>query len=159
MIEIHTFKYGGKPHYSYPLHLVEQRPDLWILRGEYDRPLVHHTRGLHVPIKNESIEFVWPGRPYMVAVDVTGGKVGQYYCNIILPPTITEGRIEWVDLDLDLVVQPDLTYELIDQEDLEINSIKYGYPPEVIAGAWRAADELIALVKGRHYPFDGGALR
>ncbi|HYF79937.1 MAG TPA: DUF402 domain-containing protein [Symbiobacteriaceae bacterium] len=159
MIDVHTYKYGRIPHYFYQVELVERTADLWIVRGQYGRKVQHYSKGITFEVKNRSIEFFWPGRPYTVGADITNGKIDSYYCNIILPPTMTGDVVEWVDLDLDLIVKPDLTYQLIDQEDLEVNSVKYGYPPDVISGAWRAADELIALVKERQYPFDGGALR
>ncbi|HWI65083.1 MAG TPA: DUF402 domain-containing protein [Symbiobacteriaceae bacterium] len=155
MIYVHTYKYGGQPHYSYPMQVIAQSPELWVLRGEYGRLLEHHTRGQTFSIPNISIEFVWPGRGYSVAVDMTNGKPERYYCNIILPAVLSADRVEWVDLDLDLLVAADLTWKLDDEDEFEVNQRRFGYPPEVVAGARQAAAELIALVEARAFPFDG----
>lgn len=158
MIDVHTFKYDGSPHYSYRVELVERTEDLWVLKGEYGRTLIHHTRGETYVIPNQSVEFVWPGRPYMVAVDVTSGKADRFYCNVILPPTFADDRIEWVDLDLDLVVAADLSWELVDEDEFLAHQDRFGYPPEVVALARQAAADLIKMVEARAFPFHGGQL-
>ena len=158
---VQTFKYGGIPHYTFPVKVVDRSPELVIAAGEFGRALVHHTRGFTIPVQNRSVEFYWPGRPYNVAVLIgAGGSVERYYCNVTLPPAVLEDRILVVDLDLDLdVVEPDLQYEVLDRDEFEENAVRYGYPPSVVAGAEAALQALIKLVEGRAFPFDGSAER
>ncbi|HWI50518.1 MAG TPA: DUF402 domain-containing protein [Symbiobacteriaceae bacterium] len=155
MIEVHTYKYGGVPHYEFPVQLVSRTPKLWIVRGKYGRKFVHHTKGITFTIPNDSLEFYWTGRWYTIALDISGGLGQGYYCNINLPPLLQGDRVEWVDLDLDVLVTPDLQWRVVDEDEFAANSRRYGYPPEVVAGARRAVAEVVALVEGRQFPFDG----
>jgi hypothetical protein len=66
-ITVLSQKYGGIPHYTFPLRLLSCTPSLWIAAGEYGRLLVHHSRGITFPVQNRSLEFFWPDRPYNVA--------------------------------------------------------------------------------------------
>lgn len=155
-VTVRSLKYGGIPHYTYPLRLRSRSADLWVLEGEFGRVLHHHTRGLTIPVQNRSVEYFWPGRPYSVAADMApDGSVTKYYCNVILPPVMKEDQLSVVDLDLDLLVKADLSYVVLDRDEFEANRVRYGYPPEVAAGAETALQELIGLVERRAYPFGG----
>lgn len=159
---VRTRKYGpggaSRLHYEFPVRAVSLKPDLWIVRGDWGRPLIHHTRGATYHIENHSLEFYWPGRPYTVSADCSrDGIVRRYYCNVNLPPAMGEGEVEWVDLDLDLLVNSDLTWRVLDEDEFEAHSREFGYPPEIVALARQALQDLIALVEGRAFPFDGSA--
>jgi protein associated with RNAse G/E len=41
------------------------------------------------------------------------------YASIIQPPTITPNRVTYVDLALSILVEPDLTYEVLTQAEFE----------------------------------------
>lgn len=160
MITVHARKYGGKPHYSFPVRLVEETPDCMIVAGELGRICQHHTKGLTIPVQNRSVEFYWPGRLYTVAADYgADGAVFSYYCNVIMPATFSPDQVEWVDLDLDLIVRADLTWKVLDEDEFEEHTISFGYPPEVVAMARQGLAELIRMVEERIWPFDGGAER
>lgn len=159
-IIVQTLKYGGIPHYSFPVQLRSKERELVIVEGEFGRELVHHTRGITVPVQNHSLEFYWPGRPYNVAAEIApNGTISRYYCNVTLPPDVLGDRIMVVDLDLDLHVGPDLQVQVLDRDEFQQNARRYGYPPEVAAGAEAALQELIQLVETRSFPFDGEAAR
>ena len=69
-----------------------------------------------------------------------------------MPPTFADDVIDYVDLDLDVIVWPDEGYEVLDRDDLEKNTIKYGYPSEVVANAEKSLAELIALIESGQLP-------
>lgn len=151
-----VFKYGGSQHLTYPVQVLRETESEFRLLGEWGRTVVHTTRGRDFVMENQSIEFLWTDRPYTVAVTCDGnGVIRSYYCNINLPVERGEGRITYVDLDLDLWVYPDLTYKVLDEDEFLAHSVKYGYPPEVIALARQALADLIGVVESRGYPFDG----
>ncbi|MGE5674116.1 MAG: DUF402 domain-containing protein [Mycobacterium leprae] len=158
VVTVQAYKYGGIPHYRFAVRVLDRSPELMVVTGEYGRELIHQTRGKRFTIQNRSIEFYWPGRPYTVAADCSAeGQIRQYYCNINLPPVMADDRVEWVDLDLDLIVQPDLSWQVVDEEEFELHQVRYGYPPEVIQLARESLAALIRLVEAREYPFDGSA--
>jgi len=66
-----------------------------------------------------------------------------WYCNIIQPAEFSPGQIAYVDLALDLLVYPDLTYLVLDEDEFENLSIDQQSRLE----AAKALEELISLVE------------
>ena len=77
----------------------------------------------------------------------------NYYCNINIPPTFDGEVLSYVDLDLDILVAPDFSYQILDAEDFERHAELYGYDDEVRANAEVAVKELIAMIENRAFPF------
>jgi len=74
------------------------------------------------------------------------GSFRNYYCNVAKPFTLDGGTLEFVDLDIDVVVWPDGRVEVLDRDDFEENSVKFGYPNDVIEKAEAALIELLSLI-------------
>jgi len=70
-----------------------------------------------------------------------------------MPPKISDGILSYVDLDIDILVQPDLSYQVLDLEEFELNSARLGYSEQVKAQAHEAVDELISMIETRAFPF------
>ncbi len=153
---VEVYKYQDKPHLTYPVRLLSEGPTEFVLLGEWGRVVKHYTRGRDFIIENQSIEFLWADRPYTVAVDCgADGSIRSYYCNINLPVEREGDRIRYIDLDLDLQLKPDLSCEILDEDEFLEHQVRYGYPPEVCQLARQALQDLIAVVDSRSYPFDG----
>ncbi|MCS6800384.1 MAG: DUF402 domain-containing protein [Chloroflexota bacterium] len=60
------------------------------------------------------------------------------YCDIHAPPDFDEERLTVIDLDLDVIVYPDRSFRIQDEEEFAANSIALGYPEAFVRGA-RAA--------------------
>ena len=78
----------------------------------------------------------------------------RFYCNINMPPRFDGYTLTYVDLDIDVLVEPDLSYRILDLEDFEDNARHYNYPPNVNREAQRAVDELIGMIQTRAFPFN-----
>jgi protein associated with RNAse G/E len=62
--------------------------------------------------------------------------------------------LSYVDLDIDVLVNPDLSYQILDLDDFEQNARTYGYPAEIQNNARGAIGELIRMIEARSFPFD-----
>lgn len=160
-VSVQEYKYGGRRHYSYPVRLIEERPDVVIVHGPYGRPLTHPGRGLvDWPVPNESIEFHFTTRPYSVSAGWNAdGSFLHYYCNITTPAALSDDVLSSIDLDLDLIVWEDLSYRVEDEDEFEAHRREWGYPEELVQLAREGLAELIRLVEERRFPFDGSAPR
>lgn len=160
LIWVTSHKYDKRPHYRFPLRRLRWTANEIVAYGEYGRRVQHFTRGLDLAVENESIDFYFPGQPFTVAAGFDRERVLQYYyCNVILPLEVEgEAEIRYVDMDLDLVVQPDLTWRVDDEDEFEAHSALYGYPSETVAQARAALGQLIRKVQEKEYPFDGTAI-
>ena len=59
-----------------------------------------------------------------------------------------------MDLDLDILVDPDFSYKVLDVEDFESNVLRYGYTEKVQSKARQALDELVRMIEMRVFPFE-----
>ncbi|HEV2860145.1 MAG TPA: DUF402 domain-containing protein [Pyrinomonadaceae bacterium] len=153
-IWVESLKYGGILHRRWRARLERFRDSLIVLEGVFEEEVRHPLLGL-IAAGTRSTEYFWTDRWYNVfRFREPTGELRCFYCNVNMPPQLSEGRLTFVDLDVDILVAPDFSYRVLDEEEFEENETKYGYPPEFRLEAARARDELISLFKGREFPFD-----
>jgi protein associated with RNAse G/E len=81
-----------------------------------------------------------------------------YYINFQLPFKRHDCAVDTLDLDLDLVIHPDLTYEWKDEDDYQ-KAISHGVIlPEWVQEIDIATSEVMDRLEKRQYPFDGSWL-
>jgi protein associated with RNAse G/E len=59
------------------------------------------------------------------------GSLRNYYINICMPPSISDGVVDYVDLDIDVIVWPDGRMVTVDMDEFEANGKIYSYPDHV----------------------------
>jgi protein associated with RNAse G/E len=154
LIEVQTFKFDGQLYRTWRAELVRHEGSLLVLDGKFDSEIDHNLLGT-IARGTHSLEYYWLDRWYNVfRFSQTSGKLRNYYCNINMPPQFTNGILSYVDLDLDILVQPDFSYQILDAEDFERNAKVYGYDDELRSNAKRALNELAVLIERRSFPFD-----
>ena len=62
-----------------------------------------------------------------------------------MPPEVSDEVIDYVDLDIDLIVWPNGRLEILDMEEFEENAAAYGYSHDVKARALETLRELTVL--------------
>jgi protein associated with RNAse G/E len=78
-----------------------------------------------------------------------------YYCNIASPPIFyeKENRYEFVDYDLDVIVETDGSYQVVDREEYNEHVKKFAYPPDVRSKVNEGLTELLSLLEQNREPF------
>lgn len=151
---VESLKYGGILHRRWRARLEHLRGSLLVLEGVFEDEVRHPLLGL-IARGTRSTEYFWTDRWYNVfRFREPTGELRCFYCNVNMPPQLSEGRLTFVDLDVDILVAPDFSYSVLDEDEFEENQEKYGYPEEFRTRAARARDELVSLIKGREFPFD-----
>lgn len=157
MIEVQTFKLNGQPHRTWRAELIRQEESLLILDGAFEVDVQHDLLGT-ITAGTHSLEYYWLDRWYNVfRFSQPHGELRNYYCNVNLPPTFDGKILSYVDLDLDILVAPDFSYQILDAEDFERNVKLYGYDDELRANAQVALDELVAMIEKRAFPFNNAS--
>jgi protein associated with RNAse G/E len=155
-IVVSVLKYDGREHRRWPARIAETVGPLIILDAVFDEEIEHDLLG-KVLSGTISTEYYWLDRWYNVFRFSSSDRVLQkFYCNINAPPQFDGRVLSYVDLDIDVLVEPDLTYRILDEDDFEQNARRYGYPEEIRANARRALTEVIGLIESRAFPFDYG---
>jgi uncharacterized protein len=135
-------------------NLVRESEGLLVLEGVFDTHISHPFLGEIEP-GTRSLEYYWTDRWYNVfRFSEPTGSFRNFYCNVNLPPRISGDSVTFIDLDIDLVVQRDFSYRILDEDEFAENAIALAYPADVINGATQALESLRTLIKKRDFPFN-----
>ena len=147
-------KFDGSVSRAWECRLIEQKGPLLSFVGEFESDVQHSELGF-IRRGTVSYEYYWLDRWYNVFRFHEPDQVlRNYYCNINMPPRFESETIDYVDLDIDVLVSSDLSYRILDLDDYEVNAQRFGYSEEIRQNVTRSLHELIALIEGREFPFD-----
>lgn len=139
---------------SWACELIGRDGDCLTFVGTFDRTVQHLHLGT---IQNGTVsyEYFWLDRWYSVfRFHHPDRSFRNFYCNINMPPEIGDGVLDYVDLDIDLVVEKDGTVRILDEDEFQTNSRIFGYDDETCANVRRAVEELKGLIDERKFPFE-----
>ncbi|MGH9873987.1 MAG: DUF402 domain-containing protein [Pyrinomonadaceae bacterium] len=153
-ILVRAYKYDGVLHRTWDAELIRQDGSLVVLDAQFPEEVVHDLLGT-IASGTQSLEYYWLDRWYNIfRFAQTDGRLRNYYCNVNVPASFDGETLSYVDLDLDILVDPDFSYCVLDVEDFERNARRYGYTEEVQANARQALIELVSMIETRRFPFD-----
>ena len=156
-ISVRVLKYDGAEYRRWNAHVRRKDETLLILDAEFETDVSHHLLG-EIKRGTRTVEYYWLDRWYNVFRFLTDdGATQLWYCNVNTPPTVAGDILTYIDLDIDILVQPSLSYQVLDVEEFETNAARYAYSDEVNVKAQAAVDELITRIETRQFPFKGHA--
>ena len=154
LITINSRKYDGKIHRSWKATLIGQTNSLLKFVGEFDQEIKHPHLGVIKP-GTVSYEYYWLDRWYNVfRFHEPEGDLRNFYCNVNLPPKFENDVLNYVDLDIDVLVWKDFSYSILDLEEFEENALIFNYPAELITETKANLDKLLYQIENRKFPFD-----
>jgi uncharacterized protein len=151
-----VLKYDGSEHRRWPARIAEISGPLLVLDAVFDEEIQHDLLGT-ISSGTISTEYYWLDRWYNVfRFSGPDRKLKRFYCNVNVPPQFDGHVLSYVDLDIDVLVEPDLTYKILDEDDFEQNAKRYLYPDDILVNARQALAELMQLIESRSFPFYAG---
>ena len=152
-IVVHSCKHDGRVNRSWPARFIKREGALLVLEGVFAEEVRHTLIGL-IEAGTLSTEFYWTDRWYSVfRFQSPGGRLLKFYCNVNTPPLLKDGVLSYVDLDVDVLVEPDFSHLVLDEEEFERHAEIYGYPPLYRTRVREAVGEILRLVEAREFPF------
>lgn len=143
-IVVRVLKYDGQERRRWAARVANQDGPLIVLDAVFDEEIQHDLLG-RIALGTISREYYWLDRWYNVfRFDE------RFYCNVTQPPSFDGSLLTYVDLDIDVLVESDFSYKILDLEDFE----NYSYPTGLKQQARQSLDELISLVEARAFPFN-----
>jgi len=154
LLTINARKFDGRIRRSWIGAVTAEHDDLITVIAEFSETHQHNDLGT-IQAGTISIEHFWTDRWYNVFhFREPDGSPKAIYSNIAMPATIDNGVIDYIDLDIDVILWPDARIEVLDMDDFERNSATYGYPTHVRKAAEDALQEVLALANKREFPFN-----
>jgi protein associated with RNAse G/E len=152
-ITVRVLKHDGTEYRRWKAKLSRREGDLLVLDAEFDVDVSHELLG-EIKRGTKTVEYYWLDRWYNVFQFLKeDGSTRLWYCNINTPPRFQEDALTYVDLDIDILVQPDFSFQVLDEDEFETNARLYGYSDDEKARAQSAVEELLRMIGQCHFPF------
>lgn len=153
LLTVQSLKYDGRVHRVWRAELLRAEGPLLVVEGVFAEEVRHPLLGT-IRAGTVSTEFYWADRWYSVfRFREPSGELRNFYCNINTPARLREATLTFVDLDIDVLVAPDYSSRVLDEDEFDAHEKLYGYPPEFRRRAQQALEEIDALVRARRFPF------
>lgn len=147
-------KFNNVVHRSWKARLIGQEGNLINFVGEFENTVNHKQLGI-IGRGTVSYEFYWLDRWYNVfRFHEHDGAFRNFYANINLPPKFDNDVLDYVDLDIDLMIFGDLSYQILDLDEFEENIKLFSYPKDLQENVGKSLKELIFMVENRVFPFN-----
>lgn len=152
-LTVRVLKYDGAQYRTWRACIAHCQDSLLVLNAAFDVDISHKLLG-DIRRGTRTVEYYWLDRWYNVFRFLNdAGETRLYYCNINMPPRLENNSLTYVDLDIDVLVQPDFSYEILDLDEFEANARRYNYADHVKKAAQAALDDLISLIETNQFPF------
>jgi protein associated with RNAse G/E len=153
-VTVQSCKYDGRVQRSWQARLLRRDASLIVVEGVFETEVRHPLLG-HIVAGTVSTEFFWTERWYSVfRFREPSGALRNFYCNLNTPPVLSDAVLSFIDLDIDVLVAPDLSYRVLDEDEFELHAARYQYPPEFRRRTSEALAEILDMVAARKFPFD-----
>ena len=143
-ILVRVLKFDGTERRTWSAQVARHDGLLIVLDAVFAEEINHDLLGT-IASGTISKEYYWLDRWYNVF-----RFNDRFYCNISQPPELKDGVLSYVDLDIDVLVEADFSYTVLDEEDFEASS----YPAEIQQRARQGVEELIKRIENRSFPFN-----
>ncbi|MEO7659971.1 MAG: DUF402 domain-containing protein [Pyrinomonadaceae bacterium] len=151
-ITINSRKYDGSIRRTWQCGLIEQTGPQYLFLGIFDQDVIHSDLGT-LSRGTLSYEYYWLDRWFNIfRFHEPDGTFRNFYCNISMPPVFKNGVLDYVDLDLDVLVWPGWRFEILDEAEYAENAQKFDYPATVRDSSASALSKLLKLIENRKLP-------
>lgn len=153
-ITVKVLKYDGSDYRQWSGTVSRRDGPLLQLDAAFSIEVSHHSLGM-IRRGTRLVEYYWLDRWYNVLRFLNNdGSTRFFYCNVTTPPKLEDGVLTYIDLDIDVLALPDLSFEVLDLDEFDQNAGRYGYSEEIKLRSQAAIDELTSMIDGREFPFD-----
>lgn len=151
-IYIQSFKHNGTLHRTWAKGYVMEANESRIVCVT-NKTWVSESDGRKWITREPAIYFFYPDRWYNVISMIR--KTGiYYYCNIASPSIYDGESLKNIDYDLDLKVNPQYRWNVLDEDEYEEHALEMGYSLDLKRAIEKGLNQCIDCVEDQESPFD-----
>lgn len=151
-IYIQSFKHDGSLHRTWAKGYVMEASERRIVCVT-NKTWVSESDGRKWITREPAICFFYPDKWFNVISMIRKNGI-FYYCNIASPSIYDGESLKNIDYDLDLKVNPQLNWNILDEDEYIDHGIEMGYSDELKKAIEKGMDQLIERVTNMESPFD-----
>lgn len=150
-VTVQFYKYGGALHWGIETRrLGEDQWGIWLAYPEgANRWKGHEKRS---PNPDPGVVCV-PHDDWWLMLYSPAHSTITHFIDVNTPGRWSDGQVELIDLDLDIVVNIDGSVEIDDEDEFAAHQVDLGYPSSMIDRARSTADRLLAEVSTGEEPY------
>lgn len=153
IVTVNSRKFDERIHRTWKAELKMRSDSLLLLSGKFEQQIEHPHLGV---IRRGTIseECFWLDRWYSIfRFYEPDGAFRNFYCNLNMPPKFANNVLDYIDLDIDIMVRKNFEYEILDVEEFEQNSKIYNYSDDIKSKVWQTLSELQEMIRLKTVPF------
>ena len=125
-MQIQSYKHNGQLHRIWENSTVLKATETIVI-GANDRTQVTESDGRTWVTREPAICY-FHAKHWFNIIGMLRDDGIHYYCNISSPFVYDDEALKYIDYDLDVKVYPDMTYDLLDEDEYEDHRQKMNYP-------------------------------
>ena len=150
--EIQCYKHDGKVHRAWDEAVVLDIKKDYMVFGN-NKTKVTEATGATWRTKEPAIMYFFKNRWYNIIVQMKKDGI-YFYCNIATPFILEEGKIKYIDYDLDLRIFPKGDYRVLDKLEYEYHRKKMNYSDDLDKVVKNAMKDLIIAYENNEFMFN-----
>lgn len=152
-VKIKSLKHDNSFHRSWAENKV-LFSDKHVIIGANNKTIVEEPDHKQWRTKELAIFYFPKNHWFNIVILFKSATEYSFYCNVSSPPTLNTGVIQYIDYDIDVIVDKDNRYTVVDIDEFEENQVKMNYPAYVTG---KIDEELLMLtswIKKSRNPFN-----
>lgn len=150
-IQIQSYKHSGTIHRVWE-ETTLLKGNRTVAIGANDRTLVTESDGRTWITREPAICYFHADHWFNIIGMLREDGV-YYYCNLSSPFAWDDQILKYIDYDLDIKVFPDMTFNILDEDEYELHSKQMNYPKEIDIILKNNMNDLIRWIRERKGPF------
>lgn len=153
-IQIKSYKHNGNLHRVWDSTLILKGTERVIIGANDKTPVTEHDG--RTWITREPAICYFHAEHWFNVIGMLREDGIHYYCNLSSPFLYENKSLKYIDYDLDIKVFPDMTYELLDEDEYEEHKLQMNYPKVINQILYHNIDLLKHWIHQRKGPFSPG---
>ncbi|CDQ42093.1 MULTISPECIES: nucleoside tri-diphosphate phosphatase [Virgibacillus] len=150
-IQIESYKHNGQLHRIWDNSLVLKGTETIVI-GANDKTEVMESDGRKWLTREPAICY-FHSKYWFNIIGMLRNDGIYYYCNISSPFIYEDNAIKYIDYDLDVKVYPDMTFDLLDEDEYEEHRQQMNYPRVLDRILHHQLEYLVRWVRQKKGPF------
>ncbi len=152
IISVQSYKHNSQLHRIWEKAEVIFEDDEKVVVANKKTKVIE-SNGRYWYTKEPSVTYFYKNRWFNIISIIKGNDI-SYYCNISSPILKDEEALKYIDYDLDLKVDKNLNYVILDSNEFKRHQVEMNYPLELVEILNNEVEILKDMVEKRIGPFN-----